>query len=86
MVALKICVLVCRSTEQFPNKSVFIKRFFSSNNLQLMFFIMLRRVCLSSLYVFHHHLMLYSFLIDFSKVTFFHNNMGILGVDLDKID
>ena len=49
MVALGICVLVSASAEQFPNKSVFIKTVsVTSNNLQSMFFIVLRR------YVFHH--------------------------------
>ena len=47
MVALRICVLVSVSTEQFPNKSVFIKTAsVTSSNLQPMFFIVLRRVCL----------------------------------------
>ena len=35
MVALRICVLVCGSTEQFPKKSVFIKTVsVTSSNLQ----------------------------------------------------
>ena len=50
MVALRICVLVCASTEQFPNESVFIETVsVTSSNLQSMFLIMLRRVCLLSL-------------------------------------
>ena len=52
MIALRICVLVCASTRQFPNKSVFIKTIsVTSSNLQSMFFIVLRRVCLSSLHM-----------------------------------
>ena len=40
-----------RVAEQFPNKSVFIKTVsVLSSNLQSMFFIVLRRVCLSSLH------------------------------------
>ena len=54
MAALRICVLVCVSTEQFPNKSVFIKTVsVTSSNLQSMFFIVLRRVCLCVLCVRH---------------------------------
>ena len=50
MVALRIFVLVRASTEQLPNKSAFIKAVsVTSSNLQSMFFIVLRRVCL-----FHH--------------------------------
>ena len=49
MVALRIYVLVSTSTEQFPNKIVFIKTVsVTSSNLQSMSFIVLRR------YVFHH--------------------------------
>ena len=49
MVALRMLVLMCASTEQFPNKSVFIKTVsVTSSNLQLMFFIVFRR------YVFHN--------------------------------
>ena len=52
MLALRICVLVCASVEQFPNKGVFIKTAsVTSSNLQSMFFTVLRRVCLSSLYM-----------------------------------
>ena len=37
---MKICELVCASTEQFPNKSVFIKTVsVTSSNLQSMLFI-----------------------------------------------
>ena len=39
MDVLTICVLVHATTEQFPNKSIFIKTVsVSSNNLQSMFF------------------------------------------------
>ena len=39
MVALRIYVLVCASTEQFPNKSAFIKAVsVTATNLQSMFF------------------------------------------------
>ena len=39
MAALRICVLVCASREQFPNKRVFIKTVsVTSSNLQSMFF------------------------------------------------
>ena len=49
MVALRICVLVSASTEQFKNKSGFIKTVsVTSTNLQSMFFIV------SGGYVFHH--------------------------------
>ena len=52
MVALRVCVLVCASTEQFPNKSIFIKTVsVTSSYLQSMFFIVLRRVCTLSLYM-----------------------------------
>ena len=52
MATLSICVLVCASTDQFPNKSVFIKIVsVTSSNLQSMFFIVFRRVSLSSLYM-----------------------------------
>ena len=52
MFALIISVLVCASTEQFPNKSGFIKTVsVTSSNLQSMFFIVLRRVCFSSVNV-----------------------------------
>ena len=52
MGAWRICVLVSASKEQFPNKSVFIKTVsVTSVNLQSMFFIVLRRLCLSSLYM-----------------------------------
>ena len=47
MVVLRICVLVCASTEQFPSKSVFIKTVsVKSSNLQSMLFIVLRRMSL----------------------------------------
>ena len=50
MVGLRICVLVCASTEQFPDKSVYIKTVsVTSSNLQPIFFIVLRKVCLLSL-------------------------------------
>ena len=49
MVALRIYVLVCPSTEQFPDKSVFIKTVsVTSSNLQSMFFIVLKRAFLLS--------------------------------------
>ena len=52
MVGLRICVLVCASTEQFPDKSVSIKTVsVTSSNLQPIFLIVLRRVCLLSLYM-----------------------------------
>ena len=38
--------------EQFPNKNIFIKMVsVISNNLQSMYFIVLKRVCVSSLYM-----------------------------------
>ena len=47
MGVLRICVLVCASTEQFPSKSVFIKMVsVKSSNLQSMLFIVLRRMSL----------------------------------------
>ena len=52
MVALRFCILVCASTEQFPNQSVFNKTVsFTFSNVQSMFFILLSRVCFSSLYL-----------------------------------
>ena len=49
MVALRICVLVCVSTEQFPNKGAFIKTVsVTPSNMQSMFFIVHRMLCLSS--------------------------------------
>ena len=52
MVVLKIYVLVCVSREEFPNKTVFLKTVsVKSSNLQSMFFIMFRRVCLSLLWL-----------------------------------
>ena len=54
MVASRIFVFVCASTEQFPNKSVFIITVLvTSSNLQSMFFVVPGRVCLSSLYMGH---------------------------------
>ena len=51
MVALKICVSVRASTEQFTNKSAFIKMVsVTSSNLQSTFFIVLRRLSFISVH------------------------------------
>ena len=52
MVALTICIFACASRKQFPNQSVFIKTVsIKSSDIRSMFLIVLRRVCLSSLYM-----------------------------------